>query len=153
MFGWIKLIESLGKDEKSNEFLELNNAIGEVPLITEDPEEYNDPIAHTKYYKYLQSGLEIGFRKGIVNHIHFYFDEYEGYAPFQGKLLSEICSGWDEKSILKTLGKPSANGGGKSDMLLGYLNRWVKYDKEGYALHLQFDQSDVLCRASLIYIN
>ncbi|MDN4629759.1 hypothetical protein QZH36_04375 [Erwinia sp. BC051422] len=153
MPGWIKIIDSLGKFEKSSEFIELNDAIGEVPILSEAPAEHNDPVGHTKYYKYVQSGLEIGLRKGVVNHIHFYFDGYEGYACFQGELLSGICSGWNEKSIRHMLGEPSASGGGKSDMLMGYLNRWIKYDKEGYALHLQFDQSDKLCRTSLIYLN
>jgi len=36
------------------------------------------------------------------------------------------------------------------DMLLGYLNRWIKYEKDAYALHLQFDKNEKLCRANLM---
>ncbi|KAA5999778.1 MULTISPECIES: hypothetical protein [unclassified Pantoea] len=147
---WMKFIGSLGKVENSIEFIELNSTIDDVPIVSEDSKEYDDPAGHTKYYKYVKSGLEIGFRKGVMNHAHFYFDGYENYAPFQGKLLSGICSSWNEKSVLRILGEPSASGGGNSDMLLGYINRWIKYEKESYALHLQFDQNDFLCRASLM---
>jgi len=150
MVEWMNFINSLGKAEVSSEFIELNNTIGEAPLLSEDAKEYNDPVGHTKYYKYIQSGLEIGFRKEVVNHVHFYFDGYENYGVFQGELLSGICLGWNEKFVLQVLGKPSDSGGGKVDMLLGYLNRWIKYEKDSYALHLQFDQNDLLCRASLI---
>ncbi|MDA8480880.1 hypothetical protein NNO04_19535 [Citrobacter sp. Awk 4] len=149
---WTTFINSLGKSESSKEFVELNNSIGEFPISSEDPAEYNDPVGHTKYVKYPNSGLEIGFRKGVVSHVHFYFDRYEGYGVFKGKLLSGIGSGWSEKSVIQELGPPSFSGEGKMDMLLGYINKWAKYEQEGYALHLQYDQNDQLCRSTLMYV-
>ena len=104
MYEWNKLVDSLGKNEKSIEFLDLMSSIGENPILSEDLIEYNDPDGHTKYYKYIQSGIEIGFRKGVLNHMHFYFDGYENYAVFKGELLSGICSGWNEKSVVQVLG-------------------------------------------------
>ncbi|UZH04879.1 hypothetical protein OJ965_09785 [Pantoea anthophila] len=150
MTEWIKFIDALGKGEKSRAFLELNASIGEAPILSEDPIGYNDPVGYTKYFKYTLSGIEIGFRKSLVSHVHFYFYNHEGYEIFKGELLSGIGLGWDEKSVKKVLGVPSCEGGGKMDMLLGYINRWVKYEKESYALHLQFDQNHLLCRASLM---
>ncbi|WP_312630132.1 hypothetical protein [Scandinavium sp.] len=147
---WKKFIDSLGKTESSIEFIKLKESIGETPTVSEDPAEYNDPVGHTKYYKYPRSGLDIGIRNGVVNHVHFYFDGYENYGFFPGELLSGICLGWDEKSVMQILGQPDFSGAGKMDMLLGYLNKWIKYKKEGYALHLQFNKNDALCRATLM---
>ncbi|GAB2933826.1 hypothetical protein [Hafnia psychrotolerans] len=147
---WTKCINSLGKNESSSEFTDLILSIGETAQLSEDPIDDNDPIGHTKHYKYIHSGLEIGFRNDLLNHIHFYFDGSEGYGIFNGQLLCGVSSGQSEKSVTEALGKPVSSGGGKMDMLLGYINRWVRYELKGYALHLQFDQIDQLCRASLI---
>lgn len=152
MIDWLEFTNALGTTEMSKEFSQLNLSIGEKAQVSDDPAEYNDPLGHTKHYKYLHSGLEIGFRQSLLNHIHFYFDGYEGYSAFKGQLLSGVSSGWSEEAVVQVLGEPTADGGGKLDMLLGYINRWVKYEKEAYALHLQFDQSNQLCRASVMLI-
>lgn len=152
MVDWTAFINALGTSDVSKEFSQLNASIGESAQVSDDPAGYNDPIGHTKYYKYIHSGLEIGFRQGLLNHVHFYFDKYDGYSNFQGKLLFGVSSGWSEKSIVQVLGEPTASGGGKVDMLLGHINRWIKYEKENYALHMQFDQNNQLCRASLILV-
>lgn len=90
---WIRFIDSPGNTETSIAFLNLKNAIDEEAILSENAMAYNNPTGHTKYYKYIQSELAIGFRKSVVNHVHFYFDGYEGYANFKGKLLPGICSG------------------------------------------------------------
>lgn len=152
MLDWIEFTNALGTTETSKEFSQLILSIGEKAQISEDPAEYNDPVGNTKYYKYIHSGLEIGFRQNLLNHVHFYFDGYEGYSVFKGQLLSGVSACWGEATVVQVLGEPTASGGGKADMLLGYINRWIKYEKEVYALHMQFDQSDQLCRASLMLI-
>lgn len=148
---WTKLINSLGKNESSSEFTDLNLSIGETAQLSEDPSDDTDLVGHTKHYRYIHSGLEIGFRNNLLSHIHFYFDGSEGYEVFDGQLLRGVSSGQSEKLVTEALGEPVASGGGRMDMLLGYMNRWVKYEFKGYALHLQFDKIDKLCRASLIY--
>jgi filamentous hemagglutinin len=150
MVEWIKFINALGKVETSKEFFELNFSIGELAKISEDLTEYNDPVGHTKHYKYVHSGLEIGIRGNVLNHIHFYFDGTDGYSVYEGKLLYEISSGWTENAVIQTLGKPVASGGGKMDMIIGYINHWIKYEMDIYALHLQFDQCEQLCRVTLM---
>lgn len=152
MIDWMEFTNAIGMTEMSREFSQLSLSIGEKPSISNEPAEYNDPLGHTKHYKYLHSGLEIGFRQNILNHIHFYFDGYEGHSAFKGTLLSGVSFGWSEEAVVQKLGTPTASGGGNVDILLGYINRWIKYEKEVYALHLQFDQSNQLCRASLMLI-
>ncbi|WP_445375450.1 hypothetical protein ACSLVK_07335 [Photorhabdus tasmaniensis] len=150
MIEWNKFTSVLGVSESSKEFNELCLAIGEQAQVTQDPLEYNDPVGQTTYYSFVRTGIEIGFRQGGVNHIHFYFDNSDGYENFKGVLISDIQAGWDEEKVLKVLGIPLMKGGGKTDMLLGYINSWVKYEYPKYALHLQFSSNGLLCRSSLI---
>ena len=153
MVDWAQFVISLGKTEASQEFNELRIAIGEEADISSDPIEYNDPLGQTKYYSFTHSGIEIGFRKNVLNHIHFYFTKNEGYDDYKGKLISNICKGWNEEKIRNVLGTPSLTGGGKEDVLLGYINRWIKYEKDNYALHFQFNQNDKLSRVTLMKSN
>lgn len=152
MIDWMRFTNAIGMTEMSKEFSQLSLSIGEKATISNESAEYNDPIGHTKHYKYMHSGLEIGFRQNLLNHIHFYFDRHEGYSVFKGTLLFGVSSCWSEEAVVQKLGTPTASGGGNVDILFGYINRWIKYEKEVYALHLQFNRSNQLCRASLMLI-
>lgn len=150
MIDWSKFTSALGTTESSKEFNELYLAIGEQTEVSQDSSEYNDPIGQTMYYSFVHSGIEIGFRHRVLNHIHFYFNDSENYACFTGCLLSNIREGWDEERVIRILGEPLMKGGGKMDMLLGYINSWIKYEYQKYTLHLQFNQDGLLCRGSLM---
>ncbi|MEQ5042374.1 hypothetical protein JI723_11345 [Providencia manganoxydans] len=150
MTEWAEFVDILGKSETSQEVKNLCLSINEDVNISIDPIEHNDPIGRTKYYSFIHSGIEIGFRGNILNHIHFYFNDEEGYGQYKGKLISDICAGWDKENILKTLGEPSLTGGGKMDMLLGYIDSWIKYQFKNYDLNFQFKQNGYLSRCSLI---
>ncbi|MBE8598165.1 hypothetical protein IQ209_17115 [Xenorhabdus sp. BG5] len=150
MIDWSRFTSALGTTESSKEFNELCLAIGEQAEISQDPSEYNDPVGQTTYYSFVHSGIEIGFRQGVLNHIHFYFDGNEDYACFTGCLLSNISEGWSVEKVVQVLGEPLMKGGGKMDMLLGFINSWIKYEYQKYALHLQFNQDGLLCGGSLM---
>ena len=70
---WASFIDVLGKREDSVEVINLCQAIGESPVISTEADEYNDPDGKTKYYKFFHSGIEMGFRKACLSHVHFYF--------------------------------------------------------------------------------
>lgn len=150
MFEWDEFINILGKNEHSTEFISFSRNVYENPHILFDPDEYNDPIGKTKYYKFYKSGFELGFRENLLNHIHFYFYEEEGYSPFVGYLTSSIKGGLRKSEVIQRLGNPSIRGEGKLNMLLGYINAWLKYEMKTYSLHLQFNKYDNLCRATLM---
>lgn len=150
MVVWDDFISVLGKHEHSTEFISFCLKIGENPHISSDPEEYNDPIGKTKYYAFYKSGFEIGFRENLLSHVHFYFYEEDGYSPFVGSLISSVKGGTSRGDIIQLLGKPSISGEGKVDMLIGYINAWLKYKNKVYSLHLQFNEDDNLCRATLM---
>lgn len=92
----------------------------------------------------------MGFRKDCLNHIHFYFGNEDGYSPFAGNFVPGIKAGMDRVSVANLLGQPTLSGEGKFDMLLGYINGWLKYENVNYAIHLQFEKNNQLCHATLI---
>ena len=81
---WASFIDVLGEREDSIGVINLCHAIGESPVISADAGEYNDPDGKTKYYKFYHSGIEMGFRKDCLSHIHFYFGNEDEYSPFTG---------------------------------------------------------------------
>ncbi|MEX0447626.1 hypothetical protein [Xenorhabdus sp. SGI246] len=150
MIDWNLFINALGTAESSKEFSELCLVIEEQAQVSQDPLEYNDPVGHTTYYSFFQSGILVGFRQGRLDHIHFYSDNNDGYKNFKGVLISDIQMGWNKEKVLEILGIPLRSGGNYMDMLLGYINDWIKYEYPGYALHFQFNPDGLLCHSTLM---
>jgi hypothetical protein len=148
---WDDLVRALGEPEGSATFTHLVSEIGEQPLISEDPSEYTDPLGHTKYYKFIKNGLEIGFRQDRFNHVHLYTQSDEGYGQYTGPLMDGIRSNQPESSIVQALGAPSTVGGG-SRGLLGYMNRWLRYERDNYEIRLEFTDKQQLRKVSLILL-
>ncbi|MEL7936720.1 MULTISPECIES: hypothetical protein [Pseudomonas] len=146
---WDKSIAAIGKVERSSDFLELEKVIGEVPCISSDPDEYNDPIGATKYYKFTRSGVEVGFRRKLLNHINFYVEASDGYSAFNGELYGGLNGLSTCQSVLSFLGQPAMAGGGKKDLLIGYVGKWLRYQKWGVVVNFQFNESDLLCRVTV----
>lgn len=147
---WDAGVSAINKEEKSSEFLAFCKLLGESPALTSDPVEYNDPIGKTKYYKFLQSGVEAGFRNEKLNHIHFYLEDDEDYSAFDGELCHSLNKTSTDKSVMEFFGLPDAFGGGKLDMLIGYMNKWVKYKKGEHVINFQFNKNGFLSRVTIV---
>ncbi len=138
----------LGRD--SEDLVALMVAIGEVPIISKTPDDFNDSAGATEYYKFINSGIEIGFRGEVLNHLHFYIQEHEGYGAYRGELFGVPFQDVSEADILRNLGGQDAQGGGRMDMLIGYVYRWIRYDRRVFALRAEFLENGKLRKLSLI---
>jgi len=147
---WERIAGALGSPESSREVEDLVASVGEEPEITEDPIAYHDPERHTRYYSFVNTGLVLGFRKGLLNHAHFYIEPHEGFRSYGGDLPAGIDPAASEKSILFQLGQPEQSGGGQVDDLLGYLSPWARYVRDGYFLHVEFGESERLRKVTLM---
>jgi hypothetical protein len=147
---WESLVTSLGEEEASAKVLTLISDIDEVPSISDTPEEYNDPLGKTRFYKFYKSGLEIGFREDTVNHIHLFIQEQVGYSAYGGSLEEGVTVTAAESVLLNIYGAPSSFGGGKQSLLLDYRHKWIKFGKERYALRYEFSKDGSLRKISLI---
>ncbi|HEN4999183.1 TPA: hypothetical protein U6I48_004751 [Klebsiella aerogenes] len=149
---WDACIAAISKGEKSSEFLEFCKLLGEKPMLLSDPAEYNDPVGKTKYYKFLQSGVEAGFRNEKLNHVHFYFENSDGYTAFDRVLCYGLDKTSTDKDVMNFFGLPDASGGGKLDPLIGYMNKWIKYRKGELFINFQLDQANFLSRVTVISV-
>lgn len=150
MLIWTNFIDALGKPESAPEFSNLVFNIGESAIASETPDEYNDPLGKTKYFQFYRSGLELGFREGRLNHVHLYVQPHESYDAYTGELIQGMTCGSNEASVIQALGPPIARGGGKPNMLIGYVFPWIKYNQDFYAIRMEFDKNNMLRLVSLM---
>jgi len=147
---WNSLVSALGEEEVSASVSSLLSDIGEVPNISDIPDEYNDPLGKTRFYKFNRTGLEFGFRQNRLNHVHFFIRGQEGYEVYNGPLEDGLSVSTSESELQRIFGVPSSAGGGKQNSLLGKKHRWIRFDKDRYALRYEFASDGALCKVSLI---
>ncbi|MBI6721979.1 hypothetical protein YA0078_24650, partial [Pseudomonas syringae] len=95
-------------------------------------------------------GIEIGFRSGKLNHIHFLVQPHEGYSAYKEDVLGRIAQAWRVEDVIAELGSPSKEAPGRADMLIGYVQQWLKYEFKTYALRMEFSEDGRLWKATLI---
>jgi hypothetical protein len=149
---WELLVTALGEPEASPLVASIATALGEPPEISETPPEYNDPLGKTRFHKFIQSGVEIGFRQNRLNHLHLYVQEHEGYKSYTGPLEKPVLVSWGEDLVRREFGEPSKSGGGMQNPLLGYRNIWLRYDKGRHAIRYEFSKGNSLKKISLILV-
>ncbi|MGJ0193055.1 hypothetical protein ACR6A7_11990 [Pantoea sp. RRHST58] len=142
MLMWNEFIKLLGCSEFDSKFVIIANAFNELPRVEESV------LGDRKYYSFLNSGVLFLLENEVVDQIVFYVKRDEGFSQYKGELPVSIDS--SECEAIEILGSPLGSGGGKKDSLIGYIDRWIKYVKDEYALHLQFDQNDRLARVTLM---
>lgn len=142
MLSWNSFIQILGCLKTDSSFINLPHIFNELPDFDEGV------LGDRNYYSFFNSGVLFLLENERVNQISFYIQEDEGFSIYKGEL--PVPRNGQESEIIQWLGLPSSSGGGKLDKLIGYINRWIKYEKDSYAFHLQFDQNDLLCRVSLM---
>ncbi|UZE18716.1 hypothetical protein LOY70_03715 [Pseudomonas sp. B21-054] len=147
---WSDFVRALGQDEGGPMVTELYRKVGEPPAISETPDSYNDPEGKTRFYKFIKSGLELGFRSGKLNHIHFFVQRHEGYSPYKADVLGRKAQTWRFQDVIAELGPPGKEALGRVDMLIGYVQKWLKYDFETHALRMEFSENGHLWKATLM---
>ncbi|CAQ83259.1 MULTISPECIES: hypothetical protein [Photorhabdus] len=133
----------INESSVNNIFVLLPQDIGELPVVT------TDMLGKRIYYSFFQAGILFLLENDLVTQITFFMKPEEGFSIYQGELPPGIGIDNKEKDVVEVKGKPPASGGGKPDMLLGYINRWIKYESNDYALHMEFAQDGRLAKISL----
>jgi len=142
MLIWDEFIKLLGCSKLESKFINISGDFNELPKVE------GGVLGDREYYSFLHSGVLFLLEDEVVDQIIFYAEKVEGFSEYKGELPVSINS--SEHEAVQILGHPLASGGGKMDALMGYIGRWIKYEKEGYALHLQFNQNDNLSRVTLM---
>ena len=142
MLIWNEFIKLLGCSKLDSKFIDISSYFNELPEFEESV------LGDRNYYSFLHSGILFLLEDEVIDQITFYTKQDEGFSEYKGDLPVPIDS--SEYGAIQILGRPSASGGGKMDVLMGYIERWIKYEKEGYALRLQFNQNDNLSRVTLM---
>ncbi|WP_342308084.1 hypothetical protein WLF14_21520 [Pseudomonas fluorescens] len=147
---WSDFVRALGHDEGGSIVTELCRKNREPPAVSETPDSYNDPEGKTKFYKFIKSGLEFGFLSGKLNHIHFFVQRHEGYSAYKADVLGRIAQTWSVQDVIAELGPPGKEAPGRVDMLIGYVQQWLKYEFKTHSLRMEFSEDGRLWKATLI---
>ncbi|WP_211472763.1 hypothetical protein [Collimonas humicola] len=148
---WDDFLSALDKGEVANEFANLLSKIAEPALVSDFPDEGDGAIAgKTKYFQFFRSGIEFALEEKKLKNINFYIQPHEGYESFEGKLLGNLAGNQDDAAVIQIFGVPARQGGGKMDQLLGYIYPWVKYEKDWYAVRMEFAENHLLRKVSLM---
>ncbi|MDC7869221.1 hypothetical protein TH60_06850 [Pantoea ananatis] len=142
MLIWDEFVNLLGRSKFDVKFVNISSDFHELPNIEESV------LGDRKYYSFLQSGVLFLLENEVIDQIIFYATKDEGFSEYKGELPLSIDSSEDE--AMQILGHPLDSGGGKIDPLMCHVDRWIRYENEGYTLHLQFNQNDRLSRITLM---
>lgn len=89
MSSWPDLVAALCLGENDEAVKQVFLRIKESPKISETPISYNDPLGKTRFYKFLKTGLEFGFRLEKLNHVHFFVQSHEGCSAYNGDIFGK----------------------------------------------------------------
>lgn len=138
MIKWSNFTSKLGCLREDLFFSSLTVELGEEPTIE------NDMLGVRTYYSFSGSGILCLFENEVFEQVSFFIQPHGNFSAYKGGLPEYLIKSNEEDSIVKSMGSPSSSGGGKEDMLIGYINRWIKYVNEGYSLHMEFNKNKVL---------
>lgn len=110
------------------------------PLMTESTSGLIEDRLHLLFPTH---GVEfVADLDGRVSTIVFYSSKAEGFREFSGSLPESISFGECEQVIQRRLGQPSSKGGGQTIQFFGKVPKWNRYDREGFALHIQYGDDE-----------
>ncbi|WP_334043433.1 hypothetical protein [Burkholderia ambifaria] len=148
--GWSDFVDALGKEKSSDNVSRLAEKIGEVPIISETPDDFNDAEGKTTYWRFVKSGIEIGFRADKLNHIHLFVVLLEGCGSYGGDVLGYPANTWTWESTKSRLGVAAIERQGYEDGLLGYIFPWSKYEFFEHSVRMEYLQDSTLRKVSII---
>ncbi|MDE9460197.1 hypothetical protein KKJ03_01975 [Xenorhabdus bovienii] len=134
----------LGGSKLDRRFVLLAQKVNEVPDVSPDI------LGEMIYYSFYQSGILLLLESNILDQITFFIEPSEGFTGYIGELPEDIELKEKESEVIAAMGAPISSGGGKPDMLLGYINRWIKYIRDNYVLHIEFNKNSFISKLSLM---
>ncbi|WP_241509964.1 hypothetical protein [Photorhabdus laumondii] len=139
-----EIIALLGCSKLDRRFVLLAQEINEMPDVSPDT------LGERIYYSFYSSGILLLLENNIIEQITFFIEPSEGFTGYIGELPEGIKLKGKDLEIIEIMGTPTSSGGGKPDMLLGYINRWVKYVRDNYILHIEFNKRNFISKLSLM---
>ncbi|WP_232832644.1 hypothetical protein [Photorhabdus sp. CRCIA-P01] len=139
-----EIITLLGCSKLDHRFVLLAQEVNEIPDVSPDI------LGERIYYSFYNSGILLLLENNILDQITFFIEPSEGFTGYIGELPEGIELKEKESKVIESIGEPTSSGGGKPDMLLGYINRWIKYVRDNYVLHIEFNQNNFISKLSLM---
>ena len=145
---FLKITSLLGEKQPSEKILKFIESQG--VFFTETPTGIKDEY----YYEFFDAGLTLVFENDLIVQITVYFDKEENYKPCKSSLFKDIDNNQIFYSwLIQKFGKPLQSGGGDVSPLLGYTEKWLKYQLDQNYVNFQFSKKNTLSKVHFIYQN
>jgi filamentous hemagglutinin len=95
------------------------------------------------YYEFQQRGVSLLFDlEERLKAIYLYHAGRDGYTQYAGDLPDRITFMDHQDDVLRKLGAPSKAGGGEASLLYEVVPNWIRYDHDGYSVHVELSAAD-----------
>lgn len=144
---FLEILSLLGKKHPSDTILQF---IGNQGVFFQ---ETPSGVQNEYYYEFFDSGVTMMFKDDVIIQVSIYLNnDVANYNACQKAVFndipnSEITYDW----AFKKFGTPLNHGGGDVSPLLGYTEKWLKYDINDCYINLQFSKENILSKIHFIY--
>jgi filamentous hemagglutinin len=145
----------------SEELNTLNAALGEmhpspkiinaIKVIGTGFVETASIIKGNFYFEFFTAGVSFNFECEQLVQISLYMKPIGLYKVFSGQIFDGVKSNEIDIHIVQSVcGHALSTGGGESS-LVGYINRWTKYNIDRLCMNFEFGNDDMLSALHLLY--
>lgn len=101
-------------------------------------------LIHDRFHADLpRDGLAlVADSSGRITSVQLFADGFQGYNGFRGELPEGVSFRDSRAEVRARLGTPSASGGGGVDPYLGPIRMWDRFDRDAYAMHVQYSEGE-----------
>lgn len=148
----LELLPAIGKKRSSSEVKAALARLGEPgEFHGEHPRGYGEFRTRGICVVFdIEQGHEAMPSSWTTLSIMFFGTREDGYESFQGELPERLAFGEEESTVRSRIGIPTEHGGGEYEELLGrVIDPWIRYSRQGYHLHCEFDPATGLKRVTL----
>jgi len=142
---WSKAALALGARRGDRTVTDLISAIAAAPAVEVGP------LGDRTYFSFVSEGVLMIFEGEILAQVSAYVEAHDGFSSFPDNLPEGVGNHWRETDVLQVLGPANSSGGGRPDSLLGFIHRWLSYQRKGYVLHIEFSQDDKVRKVSIVH--
>lgn len=148
-YEWKSFVDMLKCRKTDDRLASMASVLDETPEV-ESNDFDNEFLDKTIGISFLKSGIQFTIINDVIEQITFFLKNEDHFMAYQGDIPMYISSQKKEKDIIKFLGIPNFSGGGKVGMFSKYIDKWIKYKKEGYFIHFEFGEDGFIKSVNLI---
>lgn len=146
---YFEIMALVGRSEEGSDFANFLIDIEEAPVLEDGVPEPGKAIISTRYYRFINSGLEFVCEYGKFKSINIYKSgsfSYSSYPFICGVGIAEISY----SQVLERFGSPERGGKARISPLIGKVKSWIRYSFGNFLVRFEFEDDGSLWMVTLM---